>query len=81
VEWRVANDLKSKNNYARPAFSPGEKENHLPLLEQNSIHGFPIFPWKSFRQTAIATRVIEDSMRVIHVPPLLGRNDSEENRR
>src|ERR1700720_2060557 len=33
---------------------------------------FPFFSGKSFRQTVIATRVIEDSKRVIHVHPLLG---------
>jgi hypothetical protein len=48
------------------------RENHLPPLEQNWIDGFRIFPWKSFRQTAVATRVIENSMMVIHVHPLLG---------
>jgi hypothetical protein len=55
-----------------PAFSPGEKENHLPLLDKTRSMVFPSFSWKSFRQTAIATRVIEDSIGVIHVHPLLG---------
>jgi hypothetical protein len=55
-----------------PALSPEERENQLPLLEQDSIRGFPIFPRKSFGQSEIATALIEDSMRVIRVPPLLG---------
>jgi hypothetical protein len=32
-----------------PTLSPVERENHMPLLEQNSIHGFPIFPREKFQ--------------------------------